>query len=78
MTRDCPHGVQYRKRMHLCAPCMEPVIDRLIDVMEVVAAPLAINGEDHAAAVKHARAVLKEVSSTMVEGSTRPVEPEGK
>jgi hypothetical protein len=27
--RDCPHGVQYRKRMHLCPHCMEPEIERL-------------------------------------------------
>jgi hypothetical protein len=30
----------------------------LREVLEVIAAPLHINGDDHAAAVKHARAVL--------------------
>jgi hypothetical protein len=27
--RDCPHGVQYRKRMHECCACMEVEIERL-------------------------------------------------
>jgi hypothetical protein len=27
--RDCPHGVQYCKRMQSCAACMEPEIERL-------------------------------------------------
>ena len=29
MNRDCPHGVQFTKRMHLCPHCMEPEIERL-------------------------------------------------
>lgn len=31
--RDCPHGVQHRKRLHLCAACMEPEIDRLREIV---------------------------------------------
>ena len=33
--------------------------DAARDVMGVIAAPLAIDGKEHAAAVKHARAALK-------------------
>lgn len=33
-------------------------IERLTEALQIVAAPLKINGDDHAAAVKHARAAL--------------------
>ena len=33
--------------------------DRLRDVLAAIAAPLAIDGENHAAAVKHAREALR-------------------
>ena len=33
-------------------------IERLTEALQIVAAPLKINGDDHASAVKHARAAL--------------------
>jgi hypothetical protein len=28
--RDCPHGVQFTKRLSLCGPCMETAMDAAI------------------------------------------------
>ena len=33
----CPHGVQHRKRLHLCRECMEVGIDQFRDALAKIA-----------------------------------------
>ena len=44
--RDCPHGVQYRKRMHLCAACMEPAIDAALGFTRRVRGAVEVLGNE--------------------------------